>query len=201
MIILGFDTATINWYLVLYVVLSLVFLGYGTNAIYSTGQIRGVMFGIGSAIVLIYFGLRWFSSPDDSTAGEWPPVINMCPDYLTFIPTIKVDSGSTRTESACADLLGVATSKSSNTANTLQKIKLADVGALYKSNTNRIFKWSSSDITSAIAANNNEQILTICNACKEAGITWEGVFDGDTCVALNKFKNAQAAIKQCLVSY
>jgi len=201
MIILGFDTATINWYLVLYVVLSIFFLAYGTSSIYSTGQIRGVMFGIGSAIVLIYFGLRWFGTPVDSSVAEWPPLINMCPDYLTFIPTIKVDSGSTRTESACADLLGVATSKSSNTANTLQKIRLTDIQGLFKSNMNRIFKWTSTDITSAIGANNKEQILTICNACKEAGITWEGVFDGDSCVALNKFKTAQEAIKQCLVSY
>jgi hypothetical protein len=195
MIIFGFDTATINWYLVLYVVCSLVFLFYGTNSVYSTGQIRGVMFGIGSALVLIYFGLRWFASPDDSTASEWPPVINMCPDYLTYIPNV---GGSP----ACVDMLGVSTRGSTNsgtTTPTLQKVRPSDIPNLTRT-VDKVFLYTSSDIKAANTANDKEKITTICNACQGAGITWEGVYDGDTCVALNRFKTAQAAIQQCLIS-
>ena len=99
----------INWYLVLYIILSVIFVFYGTTSIYSTGQIRGVIFGIGTSLVLIYYGLRWFGTPKVEVKN-WPPVINMCPDFLTFVPNIK--SGQTTTP-GCVDLLGVSASTNS----------------------------------------------------------------------------------------
>jgi hypothetical protein len=39
---------------------------------------------VGCLIVLVYFGLRWFGSRIEKPAN-WPPVINMCPDYLTYV--------------------------------------------------------------------------------------------------------------------
>jgi hypothetical protein len=200
MIILGFDTALINWYLVLYVISSIFFLVYGTNAIYPTGQIRAVIFAIGTALVFCYFGLKWFGTPK-STITEWPPVINMCPDYLTYIPSLG-DS-----KPGCVDMLGVSTNDvlkktmPSNLPPTGQLKSIANSG----DNLNKVFAsstkaYTSVDITSAISSSDKATITTICNLCQTNGLTWEGVYDGATCVGLNKFNNAQDALRQCLVS-
>jgi hypothetical protein len=202
MIILGLDTSTINWYLVLYVVLSIVFLVYGTKAVYPTGEIRGVIFAIGTALVLFYFGLKWFGTPE-ATLTQWPPVINMCPDYLTFVPSIKSSSTATTTIPGCVDMLGVSKSgvlhiTTSSALTSLTRSENSSPGANYK-----VFPYSSTDITTATAAggtSGTEKIQEICNACQTAGITWEGVFDGDTCIALNSYNNSKGALEKCLLS-
>lgn len=193
MIILGYDTSRINWYLVLYVVSSIFFLVYGTNAVYPTGQIRGVIFGIGTALVLIYFGLRWFTE-DKAASSNWPPVINMCPDYLTYIPSMPTSSTNSTVKAVCVDMLGV----SKNGA--LQKTFASDLGGLKSDNANKVIPWTSADITTANMSKDIATITTICNSCQSAGITWEGVFDGETCISLNSYNKSKAAVEQCLLS-
>lgn len=52
-------------------------------------------------LILVFYGLRWFR--DTSTVftytGNWPPLINMCPDYLVYFRR--------GTQDTCVDLLGV----------------------------------------------------------------------------------------------
>ena len=64
------------------------------------GQTRGVIYAIGTFFVLIYFGFIWFK-PTKSKLNTWPPVINMCPDYLTYY---KPTGGT----GVCLDMLGVS---------------------------------------------------------------------------------------------
>jgi hypothetical protein len=187
MIILGFDTAIINWYLVLYVVSSVVFLVYGTNAVYPTGQIRAVIFAIGSALVLFYFGLRWFATPKTAMT-QWPPVINMCPDYLTYIRRLSDN------KPGCVDMLGI--SKNGQLRQTLA----SDLSGLTSTVTNKVFPYTSDEINTAISGNDRATITAICNSCKNNGITWEGVFDGDSCIGLNTFNTSQDVIQKCLIS-
>jgi hypothetical protein len=200
MIILGFDTAIINWYLVLYVLSSIFFLVYGTNAVYPTGQVRAVIFAIGTALVLLYFGLKWFGTPK-STVTEWPPAINMCPDYLTYIPSLG-DS-----KPGCVDMLGVSTNGSfkqtmpSDLPPTGQLKSIANTAT----DLNKVFasatkSYTSVDIKTAIATSDKETITAICNLCQTNGLTWEGVYDGATCIGLNKFNSAQGALRKCLIS-
>jgi hypothetical protein len=40
----------------------------------------------------------------------------------------------------------------------------------------------------------------ICNRCQEAGVTWEGVYDGDVCVGISKHEKDKADRETCLVS-
>jgi len=194
MIILGFDTSTINWYLFGYIVVSIIFLFYGTSQVYATGQIRGVIFAIGTFLVLLSFGLRWFAVPD-KTVKQWPPVINTCPDFLTFIPSIPSTAGSSTKVSGCVDMLGV--SVSSNSANAFVKVLPTSISTLDASMKSKVFSYTSADVK---AATTPERLQPICDACQAAGLTWEGVYDGDTCVGINKLEVKNAATKMCLAS-
>jgi len=181
MIIFGLDLAKVNWYLVLYVLSSIMFLVYGTNKVYSTGQTRGVIFAIGCLIVLVYFGLRWFGSKIDKPKN-WPPVINMCPDYLTYVPRLP----------GCIDMLGV-TKSTSGITRTLP----SDIGTVSKSNTNKVFEFTSEDVR---AAKSVADLQAICNRCQAAGVTWEGVYDGVVCVGVSKHEKDKDSAEQCLLS-
>jgi hypothetical protein len=181
----------INWYLVLYIILSAIFVFYGTSSIYSTGQIRGVIFGIGTSLVLIYYGLKWFGTAKVQV-NSWPPVINMCPDFLTFVPNIK--SGQTTTP-GCVDLLGV--SNSSNAAGAFIKVFPTSISTLDASMTTKVFKYTSNDVKSTTSV---ASLQAICDACQNAGLTWEGVYDGDSCIGINKVETKKQALEKCLVS-
>lgn len=181
MIIFGLDLAKVNWYLVLYVVVSISGLVYGTNKVYSTGQVRGVLFAIGALIILVYFGLRWFGSRIDKPKN-WPPVINMCPDYLTYVKELP----------GCVDMLGVTKSSGG-----LVKTRPSDLKNLLRSDKNKVFQFTSEDIRTA---KNVEDLQKICTRCQEAGLTWEGVYDGDVCVGISKHEKDAANKESCLIS-
>jgi hypothetical protein len=181
MIILGLDLSTINWSLFVYVLLSIVGLVYGTNEVYATGQARGVLFAIGTLLVLIYFGFRWFGSRIEKPKN-WPPVINMCPDYLTYLPRIT----------GCVDMLGV-----SKASGGLTITNPSETNTVLKTNTTKVFEYTSEDIRNAA---NADILKTICDRCQQAGLTWEGVWDGDTCVGIAKFEKDAAKKESCLIS-
>jgi hypothetical protein len=194
MIILGVDLAKVNWYLFAYVIFSIIFLVYGTMKVYSTGEIRGIIFAIGTFLVLLYFGLRWFGTPR-SKIDNWPPIINTCPDYLTYIPSsIKTASGATTTVPGCVDMLGITSSSSTNK---LIKVATTEIPNLNQTMTTKVFRYTSADVK---AATTIEELQPICNACQTGGLTWEGVYDGDTCVGITKMQAQAAAVEKCLIS-
>jgi uncharacterized membrane protein (UPF0136 family) len=177
MIILGMDTSKVNWYLVAYVLLSILFLIHTTSKLYPMGQTRGVIYAIGTFFVLIYFGFIWFK-PTKSKLNTWPPVINMCPDYLTYY---KPTGGT----GVCLDMLGVSKNGGLGTV-------VTNVAAATPTNT---FIYTSNDVK-----NNTNNINTICNYCAEKGVTWEGVYDGDTCIGAASSSALNNAVEQCLLS-
>ncbi len=188
MIIFGVDLAKVNWYLVVYIIASIIGLVYGTNKVYSTGQVRGVIFAIGCLIVLVYFGLRWFGSRIDKPKN-WPPVINMCPDYLTYVKSIP--HGSVQ-KPGCIDMLGV-----SKSASGIRKTEPSAINSLNHSQTNKVFGYTSTDVSNAKTV---EELQAICDRCRDAGITWEGVYDGDVCVGIGKHEKDSQDKERCLVS-
>ena len=179
MIIFGLDLAKVNWYLVLYIIASMAFLGYGTNKVYATGQARGVIFAIGVLVILVYFGLRWFGSRIEKPKN-WPPVINMCPDYLTYVKELP----------GCVDMLGV-------TKSGLEKTRPSALATLRINNLNKVFQYTSKDVGNAKTV---DDLKKICDRCQEAGLTWEGVYDGDVCVGIGKHQADAANKESCLVS-
>ena len=164
--------------MILYVITTLGVIMMGANKLFPTGVIISTIYTIGLIILSIFFGYRWFSQPVISK--KWPPSINMCPDYLTFVPTITgLPNGG------CVDLLGVSTgglTKSQNTAG-------------LTSSSTKVFNKTSKDVAAAITV---ASMQAICNQCKEKGVTWEGVYDGETCVGIKTIDAKNAALAACV---
>jgi hypothetical protein len=179
--IFGIDISTVNWYYVIYVLFSIFLITGGISQLYPTGTPRAVIYGVGTTLVCIFYGYRWFASSKNDANMKWPPVINTCPDYLTYVPSMPGDS-----QYGCVDMLGV----SSNGG--LQKSLPSDImkpSALKSTNTSKVIPYSSQDVTKAGSI---EAVQAICAACSRAGVTWEGVWDGDVCTGIATMKRAQA---------
>ena len=89
-----YNGSTVSWHFILYVVIC---ISIGITAIryqYMNNQIvaAGLTF-ILLLLVFIFYGLRWFqgfnlkglSSANSSSASascSWPPIVNLCPDYM-----------------------------------------------------------------------------------------------------------------------
>jgi hypothetical protein len=197
MLIFGYDLTKLPWLTIGYILVNCVALFYATSYINSINQVRGVVFGIFAAMVLIYFGIKWFGTKIPALTS-WPPVINMCPDYLTYITIPSTTVNGKRITTGCVDMLGVTTSSG---ANAIKKTN-ASTAASFKSGgqvprRDTIFEFTSADVK---AAKKPADLKAICERCQDAGVTWEGVYDGDACVGVSSSANKQAAVEQCLLS-
>lgn len=175
------NLADINWYLVLYVLFSLSLVIVGTNTLHSTGTGRALIYAIGSILVLVFFGFRWFSL-NASASKLWPPTVNMCPDYLTFVP--KITGSTSANGGGCVDLLGM-TSKSAG----LVKTNRSELANIRFTDSNKVFEYTAADVTAA--RQNTATLQLICNRCQIAGLTWEGVYDGDSCQGITRSNISQ----------
>ena len=155
-----------DYLFILYIFLSVAIIwGGAVGLIQSDRSIGGFLFVIGAILVLVYYGLRWFSGVSlkatQINITSWPPVINLCPDFLTM--HTRVVGG--KKESICVDLVGVSNGG-------IQKL----VDANNASNDNFIFRLFQ-NLTGAA------RIKRLCQECKVKKVTWEGVFDGANCIA------------------
>jgi len=168
----------------MYVLLSITFVFQGMNKLNPMGTTRSALFAVGSVLILLFFGQRWFSN-SAKKATTWPPTINMCPDYLTYVPNV---SGSiSNSGGGCVDLLGVSTKASF----TVTQASAIATGLTYAPGSNTIFPYTSDDV-------NTTNVEEICNACKTNGLTWEGVYDGDTCLGLNRSQSISEKQDACM---
>lgn len=179
LIFLGINLSTFNWLFWLYVIASIVFITGASFKLYPLGMPRTVIFVIGAIFISGFYGYRWFYSGKLDETGVWPPVINTCPDYLTYVETLP---GSTI--SGCVDMLGV--SKNGG----IIAVTKSEISASNPLGSNKVFNYTSADVKRATTS---EELKPICDACIRAGITWEGVYDGDSCLAINRVKQVEAA--------
>jgi hypothetical protein len=182
----GFDLFKVHWFHVLYVLLAIAVTVMGTQQLYTTGTGRAVIFAIGATLTFVFFNSRWFGN-QERPSSRWPPTINMCPDYLTFIPVI---SGLRNANGGgCVDMLGV-TSKSSGLARTNK----VDLPGLSAASTNQVFEYTSADVA---AAKTTGDLQSICSRCSIAGLTWEGVYDGDSCLGVTVLAAQKKVAAKC----
>lgn len=186
LIFLGINLSTFNWAFWLYVIVSILFIIGASFKLYPLGMPRTVIFAIGAILISGFYGYRWFYSNASSTTDVWPPVINTCPDYLTYVGSLP---GSNRP--GCVDMLGV--SKNGG----LLKVLPSEISTSTGLGANKVFIYTSADVKRATTS---QELEPICKACMVAGITWEGVYDGDSCVGINRAnKNAAAGGANCLI--
>jgi hypothetical protein len=132
----------------------------GTYSFYTAkSTTAAAIFFVGSISLAIFFGVRWFlPSGVRATDGPWPPVINVCPDFLSTASIATQDStGQPTTEIVCVDTVGVAGPGG---------IQVLPQGG--SSDERYLFHLFASDP--------NRQVK-LCQQCAAKKVTWEGVFD------------------------
>jgi hypothetical protein len=143
--------------LLFYCFLTVVIVFGGTYYFYSNRlESSAAIYFLGTVIAAVYFGFRWFSSPGAaSKPGAWPPAVNYCPDFLTLTQDITG-------KKICIDMIGVA----KGGTNTLQVSDGTQTTDAY------IFDLKTTSIN---------RLDELCGEAKEKGVTWEGVWNGETC--------------------
>jgi hypothetical protein len=165
-----------DFLLVLYILFSLVIGLGGTYTLMQNDRgLAAFLFFIGSVLILTFYGLRWFTgkslNPSRYSTDSWPPFVNTCPDFLS----VYERSVGRRKEQVCVDLIGVAEGG-------IQKL----VDPANVNNDNFVFKLHM-DKTGA------DRMKALCNECKLKKVTWEGVYDGVSCVATGAVPNADGS--------
>lgn len=136
-----------------------------------------------SLYIFIVYGIRWFSSdgPYKKTSTEnWPPAINSCPDFLT---SYTVSAGTTKI-TGCVDRIGI----SSNGG--FRKVESSGLPTWTNPPTQPITA-STTDSNGAASYSKfgffptqvmGETPAALCKRLADAGLTWEGVYDGQNCL-------------------
>jgi hypothetical protein len=154
-----------NIYEIIFVIAAILVGGGGTFYFGKNGQYIGALiFLILSILTFVVFGLRWFG-PQGTLVQQtvtWPPALNTCPDYLTFYNRVKTNS-STPVPS-CVDTLGVSINNS-------LKVFPAD-GNINMDDDSYFFTLVP-----------GETRANTCARLTQYGLSWEGIFDGESCLA------------------
>lgn len=160
---------------ILYILFSLVSgLGGTYYLIQSERTLAGFLYFVGAALVLTFYGLRWFTGDSLKVtryeSKSWPPFVNMCPDFLSVYE--RPIPGSSKKEKICVDLIGVSEGG-------IQKL----TDPQQASNNNYAFRLY-------MDQKGTQRMKSLCQECKLKKVTWEGVYDGVACVATGAVPNA-----------
>jgi hypothetical protein len=192
-VFLGVDLSKVNWYYVFYVILSIMFVTFTVTKLYPMGIERAVIVAIGFILVLYFFAQRWFSKQSANKNTDWPPHINSCPDFFTYVPILPgtITTANPAGTPGCVDMLGTGISDG------ITKTSSADVQGSSALAAGKIFKIGTTPLTSANLSN-FDILKQVCAQCQRDKVTWEGIYDGDKCTALNrKSLNPEASSSSC----
>jgi hypothetical protein len=94
-------------YKLIFYILFCIFVGLSVTVqlMKSDRVVSGVAYLILALLIFVFFGLRWFGREGKGVAGQWPPIINACPDYLTKYNRRESDGKVTP---VCIDTVGVS---------------------------------------------------------------------------------------------
>jgi len=168
----------VNITMVVYIIMCILVGYFGGRYFFTKGDsISGILFLIGCLTIFIIYGKRWFDPNGMYNTGtvQWPPVINTCPDFLTAY-TMKISNGTVQ---GCVDTIGVSRTGA------FQKVPasgkpIAQVTGPYTT-VNGTLNASLIDFFPINVSGETPQAL--CDRLGAAGLTWDGVFDGDNCMA------------------
>jgi hypothetical protein len=113
-------------------------------------------------LIFTFYGMRWFQGTKSkyTYTGQWPPIINMCPDYLVYFKR-------SATKESCIDMVGVSSLTKWSDEDT-KNPPTNDDNAKYF---NYVYKPG---MTST-------QLKVLCDKAIEKGMTWEGITNGESC--------------------
>ena len=150
---------------IIYIFLSLVLTSGGSYTLLMSGRfVSSILFFIGIIAIEIYFGIRWFNGTNQRSIqpsiGNWPPSVNVCPDFLSLYKTSN--------QYYCVDTIGVAPNKEGAI-----RVFTSEVGIepedTYRFNLH-------------LDKGGTDRTKALCDEAKKKYVTWEGVWDGSTCM-------------------
>lgn len=152
-----------NYYVLAYSLLAIIIVFATLNFLYRSERIfASIIVLILFILIFVFFGLRWFKTGVTVTGtyeGNWPPVVNSCPDYLTLYK--KPDR-----EYTCIDIIGVSSNKKVNQwVNGLTPPTATSDPHYFN------FVHKPSDTL--------QRMNTLKEAADNSGLTWEGITDGN----------------------
>lgn len=174
------ETWEIDWYLALYYVVCILIGVNVTGSLYNRGQpIAGIISILLLLMIFIFFGLRWFSTPDPKkpskcpdpnnpnaassrTCPTFPPSINLCPDFM--VAYTKPEGGV-----LCYDVNNTYEMKKATGAALSTGLTINGVGG-------QSAHTAGLDLVNIIRVNPT----TISSDPLGKYLRWEGVFDGRT---------------------
>jgi len=141
-----------------------VILGSFTTLINSDRMWTAILSLVLFILIFVFYGMRWFRGTNTiyTYTGSWPPIINMCPDYLVYFKTAQgMDT--------CVDLVGVNRSGGS-----LKPWSQEDTSNPPQDSA-KYFPYVYKPGMTA------DKLKELCTKSMEYGLTWEGITNGESC--------------------
>jgi len=156
--------SSFSYSFIAYIFLCIVIALGTTVMLMQTGRpIAGIICLVLFVFIFIFYGRRWFGrNSTGSYSGTWPPIINMCPDYLLYFNRNGKDT--------CVDLVGVNRSKGA-----LMPWTQGESPENPPANDAKYFMYVYK------AGMNPADIQVLCDAALASGLTWEGITNGESC--------------------
>ncbi len=157
-----------DWFMILYIFTSIIIGLGGTSYLFKSGRLlSAILFLVGSILIFVFYGTRWFEGASAlNKKTEWPPVVNTCPDYLQFY---KRTTGG-KTQNTCIDVIGIS-KKSGVLSPWLDKYTPSSPPSSDSFYFN--LDVGQTDV--------QERKRILCQNAIAAGLTWEGITDGEVC--------------------
>jgi hypothetical protein len=147
-----------------------------------------------SLYIFLVYGQRWFGK-DGIYSGkviQWPPAVNTCPDFLTAYTIPK--NGSIPAIKGCVDTIGISRKE----------------GGFKKLKSSGVLESRPQEVLTAIAAKQynttdffpiniaGETPSELCARIQDAGLTWEGIFDGENCYSAGSIISGGGAVQAAI---
>jgi len=132
-----------------------------------------------SLYIFFVYGMIWFgpNGPYTGTTAPWPPAINTCPDFLTYYPVMSSD-GKTIIQAGCIDTIGVSIKGTGTFKKNTSTPSGLPTAAVTKGNNATGYNQTGFFPIQVV----NESLRELCDRVQSAGLTWDGVFDGQNCM-------------------
>lgn len=164
-----------DYYLIAYIFFVLIVIFQAASSLFGTGRTwSGIIVLILFVLIFTFYGMRWFRGDKfvGAYSGAWPPVINTCPDYLTYFKKVTGTGPSAKVEDSCVDLIGVARTGANSQ---LAAWGPSDNPTNPPQGDNKYFKFV---YRPGMPAN---KLQELCSKAQEYGLTWEGITNGESC--------------------
>jgi hypothetical protein len=163
--------SSFNIYFIIYAILAIAIIFGGTNKMYGENlMIQAIFFFIAASAIFLIYGLRWFGTDKSLLSNapvSWPPTINTCPDYLTYYNLIV----GKESYDMCIDMIGVSR-KGGITQFPANNPPVDPLSPAYFSLATK-------------SADPVQRNAELCQRAMMAGLTWEGITNGESCISLD----------------